>query len=237
MRRRIDIGGLIDLALPRACAGCGLAGPSVCPDCVEDIAATTFAGGPKPILPWPAPRGLGPVWTTGAYSGALACVIAGHKDAGRDDVRSLLALLLARAIRAARVPPDAVVVGLPSSPAATRRRGDAPVARLVAYAAAAGHLPAIDALRVSGRVRDAVGLSSAQRARNISGVMRASRDVAGQVVVLADDIVTTGATMREAVRAIEAAGGVVVARAAIAATPRRFREEQGETLHNGTEVS
>lgn len=51
MRRRIDIGGLIDLALPRACAGCGLAGPSVCPDCVEDIAATTFAGGPKPILP------------------------------------------------------------------------------------------------------------------------------------------------------------------------------------------
>jgi adenine/guanine phosphoribosyltransferase-like PRPP-binding protein len=39
--------------------------------------------------------------------------------------------------------------------------------------------------------------------------------------VLVDDVVTSGATLRAAVRALHAAGAEVVACAAIAATPRR----------------
>ena len=66
------------------------------------------------------------------------------------------------------------------------------------------------ALRFVKVVLDQSGLSIEQRKSNLSGSMQASRDVLGQRVILLDDVVTTGATLLEAARAIAAAGGEVV---------------------------
>jgi predicted amidophosphoribosyltransferase len=46
-------------------------------------------------------------------------------------------------------------------------------------------------------------------------------------IVLTDDLVTTGATLAEAARALRAAGGCVLAAATVAATERRI--EDGST--------
>jgi predicted amidophosphoribosyltransferase len=71
------------------------------------------------------------------------------------------------------------------------------------------------ALRMRAMVRDSVGLSSADRERNIAGRVKITKPVTGDVVVV-DDIVTTGATARESVRVLSIAGAQVACVLAIA---------------------
>lgn len=54
------------------------------------------------------------------------------------------------------------------------------------------------------------------RQRNLKGVFFASDQVRDQRVVLIDDIMTSGATLREAARAVADSGGVVIAAAVVA---------------------
>jgi predicted amidophosphoribosyltransferase len=70
-------------------------------------------------------------------------------------------------------------------------------------------------------VADSAGLGVAERNANLAGAMRASAPRRRRhPAVVVDDIVTTGASAREACRALKAAGWVPVGFAAVAATPR-----------------
>jgi predicted amidophosphoribosyltransferase len=73
----------------------------------------------------------------------------------------------------------------------------------------------VKALRLRGLVRDSVGLSGADRQRNIAGRVKLIKPLEGAVLVV-DDIVTTGATASESVRVLHVAGAQVVAVLAIA---------------------
>jgi predicted amidophosphoribosyltransferase len=64
-------------------------------------------------------------------------------------------------------------------------------------------------------------LAASERVTNLRGAMSARRELTGVRVVLVDDVVTTGATVAEAIRAVRFAGGEVVAVAAVAYTRRR----------------
>ena len=103
------------------------------------------------------------------------------------------------------------VVPAPTRRWAARRRGGDPVTR-IAEAATAAHpgLTVTPVLRLKAFTRDSVGLSSADRQRNISGRVRLARSVADSVVVV-DDVVTTGATARESVGVLQMCGADVVA--------------------------
>jgi predicted amidophosphoribosyltransferase len=90
----------------------------------------------------------------------------------------------------------------------------------MARAATAGlrDVDVVQALRLRALARDSVGLSSADRQRNIAGrvkITEPSKVLAGAVLVV-DDIVTTGATASESVRVLHIAGAHVVGVLAIA---------------------
>ncbi|PWJ26007.1 putative amidophosphoribosyltransferase [Branchiibius hedensis] len=224
-----------DLAMPRRCAGCGEPGVLLCGLCalqVRDAAAIA----PFRSVPDPCPAGFPPAWSGTPYLGVVRNLLPAYKDHGRTDLRVLLGAWLERAL-VAGVRADSLVaerlsggrpvyvVPAPSSPAARRARGRDPLRDLV-LTAVAGYpgLPVIDALGYARRVRDQAGLSSTERARNLGGALRVRRGVtnllSGQVCVLADDVVTTGATLAESARALRAAGVARVIAVTVAATPR-----------------
>ena len=234
------LAAVVSLALPRACAVCGAADVGLCEACGEDVRRALWSGGPRRSRPDPEPAGLPTVHSSGRFEGALAGLVTAYKDDGRRDLAPVLSQLLASAVDAALVDHPAIrralaardgpvlLVPVPSSSASRRRRGDAPLdalARTAARGFRSAEVTAVGALRVRRRVADQAGLGAAGRRVNVehSMAVRADRSaaVSRSVCVLVDDVLTTGATLGEAARALRAEGAGVVVAATICATQRR----------------
>ncbi len=74
-------------------------------------------------------------------------------------------------------------------------------------------------VRALVRVRDTasqIELDEEQRRRNVRGAFRALAEVRGLRLVLVDDVVTTGSTLRECARTLRAAGAAEVSAVAVA---------------------
>jgi predicted amidophosphoribosyltransferase len=172
----------------------------------------------------------------GEYADPLRRLIVDHKEHGRLGLAGPLGRLLAVAVvdawQAAGAPTAAAgshveLVPVPSHPAVVRERDHDPLLRVARVAAGVVRRDGLrcrvhQALRVTGRPVDQAGLDTSSRAANVRGrfaVRRRARVAAP--VVLVDDVITTGATLREAQRALEAAGVGVLGAATVAATRRR----------------
>ncbi|MGO4442686.1 ComF family protein [Mycobacterium sp. 2YAF39] len=210
---------MLDLVLPLECGGCGARSTRWCDACASDLAVKPD----EPHLISPRVEPGVPVFSLGRYAGARREAIVAVKEHGRADLVEPLAGALraglARLLTWGVVDTPTTVVPAPTRRWAARRRGGDPVMR-VAVAAVAGRreINVVQALRTRAMVADSVGLSSADRQRNIAGrvkVMRSVAGVAGEVMVV-DDVVTTGATVCEAVRVLQSAGATVTAVLALA---------------------
>ena len=141
---------------------------------------------------------------------------------------------------------EVLVVPVPTSRASRRRRGDDPVGELATAAVAAVNgagpstsrpaapdagrgartagLVVVHALVHTRRVADQAHLDRRARAGNLAGAMAVHEAwrpaVAGATCVVVDDVVTTGATLAEAARALLDAGAQHVVAATCATTPR-----------------
>ena len=179
-----------------------------------------------------------PPWSAGEYADPLRALVVDHKDHGRLALAAPLGDLLAAAVRAAdrgaggaRKGGTLLLVPVPSHPAVVRRRGQDPLLRITRRAAATLRRQGLDvavvpALRVVDRPDDQAGLGADDRAANVAGRFAARERLAARCaaagrVLLVDDVVTTGSTLREAQRALEAVGVVVESAATVAATRRR----------------
>ncbi|MCK0174617.1 MULTISPECIES: ComF family protein [Mycobacteriaceae] len=197
---------MLDLVLPRECGGCGAPGVSWCGSCAGDLAVRDDQ--PHVVIPRIDP-GV-PVFALGRYAGPRRRAIVELKEHGRSDLAAVFAPALRQALTHLAtwgiVDGAVALVPAPTRFLAARRRGGDPVTRI---ARATGR-KVIPALRTRPFTRDSVGLSVTDRERNIAGRIRLTAPP-GRVVLLVDDVITTGATAAESVRVLQTAGAEVPA--------------------------
>jgi predicted amidophosphoribosyltransferase len=191
---------------------------------------------PDPTIAWPhgsAPELRLPSPVTplagGINAGVLRRVLIAWKEEGATRMTSVLDHHLAAAVVPHAGPGrPLVLVPVPTSRRSRRARGCDLVDELAHASARLLRRTGIDvvveqALTCSRETQDQAGLGAQARQANLSGAFRArrSRRRTDRDIVVVDDILTTGATVTEAVRALTEAGRRPVGIAVVAATPRR----------------
>lgn len=192
------------------------AGLGRCLLCLEPIAARPICAGCERDLPWRGSQNRGaigsaaPRFATFSYAFPIRQLVAQAKFSDGVGIASLLGQLMAEN------PPETdlagfVVCALPIAYARHVQRGYNQ-AWLLAQAVARGLglvlLPAPVLRRTHTRPQRELGRRA--RYRNLRGAFRASPAVAGQRILLIDDVLTTGATFHCATRALLRAGAVQV---------------------------
>lgn len=193
------------LLLPVDCAGCGAPDHALCPDCRRQLHPA--------VVPQRTPGGV-PVRSGLRYQGTARRVLLALKEQQRTDLAEVLAVPLAAAL--AGCAEGAEVVPVPSSRSAYRRRGYDPVRLLLSRTGRRGSRVLLPA-RHTARQKT---LGVQQRRQNLHGAMIARGPLTGRAFVIVDDVLTTGATVDEAARALRAAGATVLGAATAAWTPR-----------------
>jgi predicted amidophosphoribosyltransferase len=222
-----------ELVLGSECAGCGAAPGLLCDECRAGLR------GPARLVAG-TDGGLR-VAAAASYGGAARGAVLAHKEKGRLGLAVPLGDALATAVVAVLEFPGGcprcgeqpmALVPVPSTRPVVRRRGHDPLARTARRAATVLRRVGYDctvvpALRHRRAVLDQAGLDAAARRVNLAaalGVAPAGRTLlATRCRVLVDDVVTTGATLAEAARALTAAGRPPCAAAVITATPAQQR--------------
>jgi ComF family protein len=232
---RLLVDPVLALVFPSPCPGCGgsVDRPTRGPLCEPCWAALPrHRGTPCPCgFPLPAGidgpcgrcrRGLGP-FTRGAslgpYEGTLRVLVHELKFRGRRRIALRLAEALLEAPGAAAVlaaeptRPAPVLVPVPLHPRRLHERGFNQSALLAQAVAARPGLRVIEgALTRREHTPPQTGLSAAQRRRNVERafVVRRRAPLVGRIVVLVDDVTTTGATARACARALLSGGAAEV---------------------------
>lgn len=224
---------LLSLAVPVDCVCCGAEDRALCIRCdrhIRRLTASPFrAESGAPALMDVAGTVLLPVVAAGVYREELAQALLSFKRHGQHQLKGSLGRALGGAVRAATEGSrDFLLVPVPTSTRAYLNRGFSPVQLLLR--GAAGRLPGPGVADVLTKARGPglqlpggqKGLGRGARAQRVRGSMRVRRrfrnKVAGYPCIIIDDVLTTGATLAEAARALHAAGAQVAGAVVLAAT-------------------
>ena len=215
-----------DLLLGARCHGCDAPAWTLCARCRSGLEQRV----PGPTRPDPCPPGFPEAWTGGPYDRLAQRLVSAHKERSALGLSAMLGETLALAVLGLLDETGVVgvpvrLVPVPSARRAVRARGFD--AGLALARAAAARLPATRAaplLEPARRVADQSGLGAAERHANLAGAFRTRRGAGSPgapPVVVVDDVVTSGASLTEAVRALREGGAPVLGAATFAATRRR----------------
>ncbi|MCX6428845.1 MAG: phosphoribosyltransferase family protein [Actinobacteria bacterium] len=191
------------LIFPDRCLGCGILNSGLCKICLmewEFQRRVTHVQGLR-------------VFASVKYSPVVSRILLAAKENGIHEADLLIGEALSHSlkefIKTRRK--DVILVPIPSQKSAVRRRGRAFVFSLTQSLAAENQLHMLNPLYHSRRVHDQSELTAKQRQTNMSSALTIGRHSGrGRQVLLVDDLVTSGATLNEAVRALRNGGFCVV---------------------------
>lgn len=197
---------LLDLVFPPRCPGCRLRGTLVCARCMQQCRAL------RNDAPAPLGRAIAPLRSVAAlyqYDSPLREAIHLLKYRRRRALAKPLGELCVEALPNA-VRSCALVVPVPLHPVRERERGFNQSALLAEAIAAELGLPVSRELHRTRSTEHQVGMNRAAREVNVRDAFVWRGAQPRGAVLLVDDVLTTGSTLRECGRALRAAGAVEI---------------------------
>lgn len=205
------------------CMGCDavrlpLDGPPFCEDCRKGLEKAVL---PKPRCGWCGYPMAGNecLFCKQGYSRYIhwVCAPFGYRGPVRRALPRLkyqawgqcvdyFAHEMARAWRESRQPDPDLITFVPMLPRKEKSRGGNQAEKLCRAAAAIMDWEVTPTLERIRQEKSQVGLTRAQRKRNLRNCFRVTERVRGKHVLLVDDVVTTGATAAECARMLKQAG-------------------------------
>jgi ComF family protein len=238
---RAEFRGLLDLLLPPACPLCGSAsggGPPsfFCTACLSGIHLLGSPFCPRCALPYATEEGsdhlcesclrddppFSRVFALGIYEETLRKAVQRFKYEGAIVLDRPLAGLLATVLERDGVLLPDLLIPVPLHYSRLRERTYNQALLLARVLGRRWRLPVLPRLLVRSRpTPQQQGLKAEVRRQNLKGAFALERKLSGERVLLIDDVVTTGATVRECSRILleGGAGEVVVA---VLARARRY---------------
>lgn len=205
---------LLSVVAPHLCSGCGRIGGSFCDNCKYDIIIESFSGCilcEKPVIMGVCDDHKAPfnqAWVVGARSGALQRLIGGFKFRNIKASSYDLADLLDR--RLPRLPPNTVLVPIPTTPTHIRERGYDHMLLIAQQLGKVRHVPVQQLLKrqnflIQHRANRKQRFIQASTAFRVEGHVDPTA-----IYILLDDVVTTGATIIQAAHLLKTAGAAEV---------------------------
>ncbi len=220
---------------PTRCVGCERSGELLCAACRDRMVRIDPATAcPRCAAPFgsmlctecdaASPSALGCCLAACVFEGPFAQLVRAYKDGGERRLAPVIAGYLARAVlTASAAAPRAygslarveAVTFIPVTAEAFSRRGFDHMEQVAQACAELLGLPLLDTMVKHGRA-DQRRLDRAARLRQAGSAYEVVVPVAGRHLLMLDDVITTGATLQAAARALQAAGARRVDAAALA---------------------
>ena len=146
------------------------------------------------------------------FSKEVSRIVLGAKDEGNQDLEKIVVASLARA--RSYFPSNVILVPIPSTNRARRKRARDFISDIAQQVAQESGDRVLELLTWTRKTAPQKKLSAHDRARNMNGAFEIRRDILvknqndirAHLLVLVDDVLTTGATMSEGFRALQAGG-------------------------------
>lgn len=191
---------LKELLFPIHCFGCKAIGIEICSNCRRYWNPHFYIQTISELKVYSAIR----------YSPVAKSILLGAKENSYAVADKLMVNALMNCLHRlpSQVLRDATLMPIPGSKRAIRKRGRDFILELTKEVSIKSGIPMISGMQIERRLLDQSGLSAVDRKRNIYGAFTLDKNVQGisGEILLVDDLVTTGATLLEAKRALNVSG-------------------------------
>jgi ComF family protein len=210
---------LLDLVYPKRCPGCHLPSASICESCKsfwqkQTISITLRKNQVSDLL----------VVSVAQYQDEVRAVLLAYKEDGGREAGKVLTEALLQARRGISNYSVCTFVPIPSNPKSVRRRGRDFMLDLCNQVAIQSGDKVLSIIKVNRDVQDQSKLSEKERSQNLVGAFDCApknlKLLAKFPIILVDDLLTTGATLREAQRALRQRGLIPIGAITAAHTAR-----------------
>lgn len=193
------IKSLQEIIFPVRCLGCGALGLEICSQCRKFWQPRIYRSRSrrKPQFP---------IYSSIPYSPIAGKVLLAAKEHGLQRADELMVSALSHSLSLCLQEQGiGFLVPIPSRKSVARLRGRQFISELTREIGSGARVPTREILTHTRIVKDQSKLDAMERGENLEGALTSLRYLSGKAIIV-DDLVTTGATLHEAARALRATG-------------------------------